>query len=46
MIGLLFFRFADCGSFEGGPEANVSNAFLPNATLLGSSDFLKLGSLG
>ena len=32
--GLLFFRFDDCGQFEGGPGANVSNAFFLNSTLL------------
>ena len=44
---LLFFRFADCGPFKGGPGANVSNTFLPSATLLGSSIYcLKLHTLG
>ena len=34
--GLLFFRFDNCGPFEGGP-GTVSNAFLLIITLLGSS---------
>ena len=45
--GVLFFHFVNCGPFEGGPGANVSNAFLPNTILLGSSGyFLKLNALG
>ena len=36
--GLLFFRFGDCGPFEGGGGGtNVSNAFLLSRTLLGFS---------
>ena len=34
--GLLFFRFYNCGPFEGEPVANVSNVLLFNTTLLGS----------
>ena len=32
---LLFLRFYNCRYFEGGPGANVSNAFVLNAALLG-----------
>ena len=38
--GLLFFRFDNCGPFEGGHGANVSNALFFNMTLLGSSGYL------
>ena len=36
IIGLLFFRFDDCGPFKNGPRANISDIFLPNTILLGS----------
>ena len=37
--GLLFFRFDNCGPLERRPGANVTNAFLFNTNLLGSSGF-------
>ena len=36
---LLFFHFDNCESLERGHGANVSNAFLLNTNLLGSSAF-------
>ena len=47
LIAYYFFvlTIVECGPFEGGAKTNLSNTFLPNRTLLGSSGyFLKLNT--